>query len=307
MSLWLNGGLFGGGGPNVHGGYMQGTWQYVSSTKYDFVTETYVTLSNAITNLAGYSATAISNNQVAGYSCTGIDSAGNRTTRSWKITVADNTFTDLGTNAVEVHQLGFGYSNSGVAGYYGGGVPASGPYNLTIEKFAYSSDTSCANISGTIDAPRYYQAGMAKSGDRGMSCGGWNGVNSGSAMTYVSFATDTSGSMTAISTGTYGQCMNSNGQVAGYVSGGYNLGSAIDKFDYSTFSRSTLSATAGAGYVTGWPNTSVAGYWSQGAAAVNQFKLDFSSDTVSTPSGTMGSPWANGSPVLQFSSCEASP
>ena len=290
---------------------MQVYWQYVSSTKYDFVTEIYATISSAITALAGYGCTGISNNQVAGYTMSGInkdDDPQYRSQRGWKCVVATDTFSETAASMIAFeHQNGFGYSNSGTAGYYGSGVPQSGAYHTAIRKFTYASDTSASTISGTTDTGRYYVIGMAKRGNRGMSWGGWNGVDAGSAVTYVSFASDTSGSMTAISTATYGGVGISNGQVAGYVSGGYNMGNAIDKYDYSSFSRSTLSATAGAGYVTGWPNTGVAGYIAQSASVGNQFKLDFSAETVSTPSGTMGDPWGSGSPTACFSSCEASP
>jgi len=311
VSTWLNGGLFGGAGISLHGGYMQYYWQYVSSTKYDFVTEVYASIESAVTNVSGYCCNNISNNQVAGYAMSGInkdDDPQYRSQRGWKCTVATNVFSETAASMVALeHQNGFGYSNSGTAGYYGGGVTQAGPYTTAIQKFTYASDTSASTISGTLDTARYYIQGMAKRGDRGMAWGGWNGVNAGSVMNTVSFSSDTSSTITAISTATYGGGGFSNGQVAGYVSGGFNMGSAIDKYDYSSFSRSTLSATAGAGYINGWPNTGVAGYFAQSATAANQFKLDFSAETVSTPSGSMGSPWTNSSATVCFSTCEASP
>jgi len=311
----LNGGLFG-GASSPYGGYTQKAYQYTNLNMFMFSLQTYQVITTAITTLTGNVCSGICNNQVAGYSVSGInkdDDPTYRSKRSWKVALPSNVSSDLGATVTQTeHQSGFGYANSGTAGYYGSGITQAGSYTTSIEKFAFSSDTSTSTISPTVNVARYYVQGMAKSGDRGLSGGGWGGINApGTVITSVIFSSDSGSTQTSLSTGTYGGYGLSNGQVAGYIGGGYNLGSSIDKWDYaSSFTHSTLSATLNhSGYTTGYSDTGNHGYWSGSGQTTATSLLAYASETTATATVNLADSgnWSSSSGTAAFGSSEASP
>jgi len=315
VSSWLNGGLFGGGG-SPYGGFMQKSYNYANMTMFMFALQTYQVITTAITTLGSNVCYGICNNQVAGYSVSGInkdDDPTYRSRRSWKVALPSNVSSEVGATVTQTeHQSGFGYANSGTAGYYGSGITNAGAYTTSIEKFAFSSDTSTSTISPTVNVARYMVRGMAKSGDRGLSAGGWGGVSApGTVVTSVIFSSDSGSTQTSLSTGTYGGAAMSNGQVAGYFGAGYNLGSAIDKWDYaSSFTHSTLSATLNhSGYSAGYSDTGNHGYWSNSGQTSATSLLAYASETTATATVALADSgnWSSDSATMCFSSTDASP
>ncbi len=288
VSLWLNAGLFGPGGNPAYAGYGGPSYSSGVLQKWTFDPGVMSTLS-VVNPSVGSTSQGCCNNQVAGYSMSGADWPGgyNRTRNTDKMAVPAETVSTLTNQCTVTRQWGFGYADSGTAGYCGGGVPASGPYNTSIDKFTFASDTSASTVSGTIDAGRYIQMGMAQSGNIGYSTGGWNGTNAGSVVTKLSFSSGSTSTGTAISTATYGGFGVANGQVAGYLGGGYNMGTAIDKYAFPSGSRSTLSATAMTGYSIGFSNTGVEGFLG-GASGSTQYRLIYASDTTVQNTGATG-------------------
>ena len=154
-------------------------------------------------------------------------------------------------------------ANSGTAGYFGGGV--TGADHTEVNKFAFSNDSRTTLGTG-LSIARRDLAGMANSGTAGYFAGG-NLTGTATMYTTVdkfAFSNDARSTLaTGLSSarGTLGAMAQSG--TAGYVGGGYtSLGGAngqttVDKFTFSSDSRSTLGTglSAGRSEISGMANS----------------------------------------------------
>jgi hypothetical protein len=146
-----------------------------------------------------------------------------------------------------------GFSNSGTAGYVGGGYGTAYGSNQgllqSIDKFTFSND-SRSTLSATItmggNFGRYGCMGFANSGTAGYVAGG-GFMPRTDIIDKITFSNDSKSTLSATLSGStwdHGAGWE-NKNTAGYVGGGaaHTDTTAIDKLAYSNESVSTLTAT----------------------------------------------------------------
>jgi hypothetical protein len=103
-----------------------------------------------------------------------------------KFAFPSDTRTTLATGLSTGRTVLAGMSDSGVAGYFGGGL--SGGSGVTaIDKFAFPSDTRTTLATG-LSSGRFSLAGTGDSGVAGYFAGGWTGAYSARTSTVDKFA-----------------------------------------------------------------------------------------------------------------------
>jgi hypothetical protein len=168
-----------------------------------------------------------------------------------------------------------------LSGYWGAGSDTN-----TID-YANLSNETATRLSATLHSNRA-GAGASDKRTRGYFFGGFIGCCTViSTVTRMLFSNQTTGTVTAMSTATYGrQALESN--VSAYATGGDNAGAypnAVDKYNFSNDARSTLSGDSGLGQTRngGGFSSSISGYFTSGLANINTVnKYLFSNDTRST-------------------------
>jgi hypothetical protein len=189
---------------------------------------------------------------------------------------------------------GSGFSNKGVAGYmhHGGGGTSR-----NIDKLLFSNETR-TTFSGTVRETQG-NAGFENNGVAGYMASGATSDNpQPQDVAKFAFPSDTRSILVATRSQTGGWVAGmSNSGVAGYVSGGLDFVTSrdyIDKFTYSTDTRSSLSLGYAANSMAGVNCTAVAGYFgggssssNKGAAYSNIRKVTFATDTVSNAASSL--------------------
>ena len=288
ISLALAGAIASSGAAPTGAGYiMGGAGGYLDIVdKFLFPDDSRTTLGTGLSS-ARHSGAGMSNSGVAGYAAGGGTTGNTPQTTVDKFAYSDDSRSTLGTGLADTRtNLPFSFSNSGTAGYIGGGWSSTGSAAIDkVDKFAFSDD-SRSTISDTLVAATSYICGMANSGTAGYACGGYTGSNL-SRVEKMPFGTDTFSTLgTGLATAVRLPAAMANSGTAGYVGGGYSstMIDDVDKFAFSDDSRSTLGTglsnnnQAGVGIA----DTGVAGYFAGGVGIANAIdKYAFADDSRS--------------------------
>lgn len=262
--------------------------------RFSFPSDARTTLGTGLSS-ARHSGAGMSNSGVAGYAAGGGTTGNTPQTTVDKFAYSDDSRSTLGTGLADTRtNVPFGFSNSGTAGYIGGGWSSTGSAAIDkTDKFAFSND-SRSTISDTLVATAQYIAGMTNSGTAGYTLGGYSGGANLSRVEKLPFSTDTFSTLgTGLSAARRNGAGMANSGTAGYASGGYSDANqtTVDKFSFSDDSRSTLGTglSAGSQSHSGYANTGVAGYFCGGGLGSATDKFSFSDDSRSTGTTLSGS------------------
>lgn len=180
------------------------------------------------------------------------------------------------------------------------GVPSGGNgYDLNYEsgsavaytdRIAYSTET-ISNIGG-VSATIILCYGANNSGTAGYLLGAYNyppgATNTIGKFTFSSETGSTLGA-TLSGNGYYGSAVGNKGS-AGYLFGGVNFGTAIQRLDFSTEARTTIGTNLAANNTqsAGLSNSGTAGYKAGGSNTVNTIeKFTYSGETISALGATL--------------------
>ena len=229
----------------------------------------------------------MSNSGTAGYQAGGGITGNVPVTTVDKFAYSDDSRSTLGTGLADTRtNLPCGFSNSGTAGYVGGGWSSTGSAAIdSVDKFAFSND-SRSTIAATLTANTQYIAAMANSGTAGYTLGGYTGSNV-STVDKFAFSDDSVSTLgTGLSTANRLPAGMANSGTAGYCGGGYTSSSVdtVDKFAFSDDSRTTLgTGLSAASYaLMGWGDTGAAGYFAGGTGGAAISKFSFADDSRSS-------------------------
>ena len=290
--------LFGaaGSGAVAYAGYFAGGNNGITTVdRFLFADDSRTTLGTGL-SVGRRGGGCFANAGVAGYFAGGNTSGApdTRHTTVDKFAFPDDARTTLGTGLATASDGMAGMSNSGTAGYVGGGYYPT-TYTDVVEKFAFSDDGRTTLGTGlSVGRGAIQGTGMSNSGTAGYIAGGY-ATSAGSAVVdKFAFSDDSRSTLgTGLTAAAWGLSGFSNSGTAGYIAGGYT-GAArldrVDKFAFSDDSRSTLGtglsatlynvacmANSGtAGYVGG-------GYGTGAVSTVNKFAF---SDDGRTTLGT---------------------
>lgn len=171
-------------------------------------------------------------NTYAGYSIGGYSSTTFGITGIDKIAFSNDAVSGIAATLSVGKFYASNLSNSGVAGYIGGGQTASAN-SSTIEKLTFSSEAR-SNLSATYGTPRGDSHGaMSNSGTAGYAGGGVNGSGTSvNSIDKILYSNDTTSTLSAVLPwSTYGRRRNpgtANSGTAGYTFGGYNYPEPLD-------------------------------------------------------------------------------
>ncbi len=206
-------------------------------------------------------AVGMQNSGVAGYFAGGdIDGSASYQTINDKLVFASATCSAT-TAMLTSGDTTASFSNSGTAGYLLGGYNGGGSagYKDEIEKFAFPSDTRSALTA--LPYPVAWADGFADVGVSGYHTGGWEVVAHNVTTIYKwAFSNDArTTSNGSLSVADSQQTSAANSGSAGYVFAGYNGGATwVDKFTFTTDTRTSLTAMGGSQYAA-------AGFANEGA------------------------------------------
>lgn len=181
-----------------------------------------------------------------------------------------------------------GLSNSGVAGYLAGGEAGSSVYNK-IEKLSYLTE-SRSLLSATISGSVLAIGGLSYTGISGYIAGGYQTSPTStwlSRIDKINYLTDTKSTLSAtLGTANGNQSCVSNPKIAGYLRGGSNGGTRLEKLTFSSETMSTISTSlAWTDTGTGITESSINGYWNGIAASLSTrvqiIKMPYSTQTES--------------------------
>ncbi len=254
--------------------------------KYSLPDGTLTALVTGLSSARG-AGTGMSNSGTAGYQAGGGITGNVPVTTVDKFAYSDDSRSTLGTGLADTRtNLPCGFSNSGTAGYVGGGWSSTGSAAIdSVDKFAFSND-SRSTIAATLTANTQYIAAMANSGTAGYTLGGYTGSNV-STVDKFAFSDDSVSTLgTGLSTANRLPAGMANSGTAGYCGGGYTSTSVdtVDKFAFSDDSRTTLgTGLSAASYShTGWGDTGAAGYFAGGTRGSATDKFSFADDSRSS-------------------------
>ena len=236
---------------------------------------------------------------VAGYFAGG-STASAPTSQIDKIAFPSDTKTTLSATLTYDVRYPAGMSNSGVAGYNGGGYSNGQAANQSgIDKIAFPADTK-TTLSATLTSTVSQVQGMANYGVAGYLGGGYSGAASYlDRIDKLTFSAETKSTLAAtLSNTAYSQAGMADSGVAGYFGGGYTGSgelNVIDKITFPADTKTTLAATLSSqrGWVTGMADSGVAGYFGGGGEAGGATyltaidKITFPADTKTTLSATL--------------------
>jgi len=275
---------------------MGGAGGYLDTVdRFSFPSDARTTLGTGLSS-ARHSGAGMSNSGTAGYAAGGGTTGNTPQTTVDKFAYSDDSRSTLGTGLADTRtNVPFGFSNSGTAGYIGGGWSSTGSTSIDkTDKFAFSND-SRSTISDTLVATVQYIGGMTNSGTAGYTLGGYAGGANLSRVEKLPFSTDTFSTLgTGLSVAVRIGSGMANSGTAGYASGGYSSAyeDHVDKFAFSNDSRSTLGTglSAGSGNHSGYANSGVAGYFSGGTGLGSATdKFSFADDSRSSGTTLSGS------------------
>ena len=242
---------------------------------------------------------------VAGYFAGG-NTLSSPTSQIDKIAFPSDTKTTLSATLTYDVRYPAGLSNSGVAGYNGGGYSNGQAANQSgIDKIAFPSDTK-TTLAATLTYAVQALGSVSDSGVAGYFAGG-AGATVRDNIDKIVFSSDTKSTLVATLTSTVSQVQGmANYGVAGYFGGGLSgAGSYLNRIDKLTFSaetKSTLAATLSntAYSQAGIADSGVAGYFGggyTGSAELDEIdKITFAADTKTTLAATLSSEraWVTG-------------
>ena len=277
VSTWLNGGLFAAGATGF--AYLMGYLYGDSVEKYSLPDGTITTLGSTLSSGRG-SGTGMSNSGTAGYMAGGGETGNVPVTTVDKFAYSDDSCSTLGTGLADTRtNQPCGFSNSGTAGYVGGGWSSTGSDAIdSVDKFAFSND-SRSTIAATLTANTQYTTGMANSGTAGYTLGGYAGGNVDTVDKFAFSDDSVSTLATGLSAANRQPAGMANSGTAGYCGGGYTASAVdtVDKFAFSDDSRTTLATglSAASSALMAWGDTGAAGYIAggSGGSAINKFSF----------------------------------
>ena len=241
----------------------------------------------------------VTRQSVAGYIAGGSDSGG-RISRINKLAFPAETISTPSATLTAIRNDLAGFANSGVAGYVGGGAPAT---NI-IDKITFPADTK-TTLSATLTTGRQWLSATSNFGVAGYFGGGYDSGTYVSGIDKVSFPTDTKSTLTDPLTSvviTLG-AMADNG-VAGYFGGGVAAAakfSRVDRLSFSadTISTGTITLSSGTTTPTGFADSGVAGYFAGGEDSGGKLdrinRIAFPAETRSTLSAVLSTATINSS------------
>jgi nitrogen regulatory protein PII-like uncharacterized protein len=260
--------------------------------KFSFPDDTRATLATGLSTARQRSA-GMANSGVAGYFGGGsnADNVSADVATVNKFAFADDSRTVLATGLSEGKRDLAAMSNSGVAGYFGGGLDSVAIVVFTkVDKFAFPADTKSTLGTG-LSTARDTHGGLSNSGVAGYFGGGetTGNVNLASVEKFA-FPGDSRSTLgTGLSAARRQIAAMANSGVAGYFAGGLTTVSVstVDKFAFPGDSRSTLGTglSANIRLLAGMANSGIAGYFGGGFTTVAVDTVDkfaFPSDTRST-------------------------
>ena len=243
----------------VLGGYNGGGFED-KIQKFDLYSATIATLSATLDQGLYYGA-GVSNSNVAGYSMSPTQSNGTPLGYAPKVTYSTDTRTNTGTGLTPHGGGRTGMSNTGTAGYSGGGY--NGGNLAQISKVNFSND-ACSTLGATLPSARREVTQGGNKGTAGYMCGGY-GDGWGSSIEKLTYSNESRSSIGTSLPSAGGQCpTNVDTETALYMFGDQYVsvnGARIWKLTFSGETGSTLSPT-----LTTKRNTHAAGQ-SKGFAA----------------------------------------
>ena len=297
IDFMVQGPVAGSGGVETGAGYVAAGDTVDTVDRFSFPSDTRTTLSTG-TSTARQAGAGMSNSGTAGYHAGGGTSGNVPVTTIDKFAYVDDSRTTLGTGLADTRtNVPFGFSNSGTAGYIGGGWSYTGNTSIDdIDKITFSSD-SRSTLGATLSANTQYLPGMANSGTAGYTGGGYAGGANTATVDKITFSNDSKSTLgTGLSIARRIGMGMANSGVAGYFGAGYDdnyaYSSVVDKFTFSTDSRTTLGTglSAGAQAGAGYADSSVAGYFTGGTGLGSATdKFSFADDTRSSSTTLSGS------------------
>jgi len=257
------------------GGLIGGTNQ-TSIFKYTFGGDTTSTLSATI-GTARYFASGVTNYDVAGYALGGYSTVSASQQLGDKMTYSNETRSAITITFYSTESAGC--TNSGTAGYQIAGFGFNADQNTT-HKITFSNDTFSTGTNALITARGIGPYANDK-GNRGYY---GSGTSNTTTMYYYQFSNDTTASISGtLSQVSYAQCVSDEGTA--FIATATTFGSspsALNKFPFSTETRTPLSATLNA---TG-PAGAASNLGSYGLYPLhnsnNSEKITYSTDTVSS-------------------------
>jgi len=261
-----------------------------------FVGGTTYTFTITATNSNGTSSESASSNSVtaaypavAAYVGGGLQSLGGNATSSAvrRVQFSNDSISTISAT-ITVTSGSASLSNSGVAGYFAGGVD---PNTTSINKLVYSTE-STSTISPKVSV-QSRQGGFSNSGTAGYYSASYNSQNSMNKLTY---SNDTQSSVNwsgyTPGDGLYPGWTFANSGIAGYNAG--QAGTNIIKMTFSNETWTNLSAKtysfSSGQMMAGVANSGTAGYYAGGTSTGSNSlttaeKLNFSNDTKSSLTG----------------------
>jgi hypothetical protein len=213
-----------------------------------FGSETRATLSATMATNRQYAAGA-SNFSVAGYVAGGTTatvSTSGHTANIEKFTYATEA-NSVSTTSLSQTAFGVcGGQNSGVAGYYAGGLRTYSPevYNDQIWKILFSTDT--VSTPASMSYSTYNNTILSNQGTciYLFSGGNASGAISGNPLSKVAFSTDTYSAISGeslVAAGGYQTTSSETGNIGYYVGGGGGTNLTVRSINYATDVRSNLA------------------------------------------------------------------
>jgi hypothetical protein len=248
--------------------------------KYAFTGEVVSTIS-ATLGTARYSRAGLSNYQVAGYMLNGYLAGLGNTNVSEKLTYATEARSSL-SNTTQ-HAEASAMTNSGTAGYQGGGWGGSSDVATTL-KYTYSNDTEGTSTNIAVTGRVLWTYANNKGGN-GYYGYGTSGVNLMYRYVFSNETTSSTGqTFRNISTANYPMGVSNEG-VCAYAMNidGATTPLTIDKLPFSTETRSNVSATIAQNNVFG-SVTNGANYGILSTTGTGSSKLNYTNDTLSSGS-----------------------
>jgi hypothetical protein len=262
-------------------GYMALGSGLTTVDKFLFPTDTRTTLATGLSVADSYIGNGIANSNVAGYvALEASPSAVN------KFAFPTDVRTSLGTNLATPRYLKTGFSNSGVAGYFAGGVQ-SGTSTIisSVEKYTFPAETRSTLGTG-MSGNRREIGGFENIAVAGYVGPGFDGGSPGRTTTVDKFAFP-SDTRSTLGTGTSASLRDAGAmsdiRVAGYYSGSNGTSAtAVDKFAFPSDTRSTLGTglSSSRSLQGGMGDPGIAGYFAGRTVTVDKFA--FPSDTRTT-------------------------
>ena len=268
-------------GSTSYGIFMSTAGNIAHLVYYPFTTETHIHLENISFNFSHATNQPrgnMTNNQVAGYSLNQTESGSAHSTV--KFSFPNWTFSQIaGVPGGAIHSWGGGCTNSGTAGYSGGG----NANNNIVYKLSYSAETY-STLGATLTESRRAIAanGWSNVNTAGYFLGGY-GASDSSTIDKITFSSDTIAAVAnTLSPAGYNYATYTNGSTAGYAGQSSSAGTT-KKWAFSTDTRSDTGITPNGtnGHSTG-QNHGSKGYIFGGNGTFFHNKWTFSTDTVAS-------------------------